>query len=534
MKRVSSKQRKSLAGKPKPIYIRAKPRRTESVRTFSNAQWKWAGAAIVLLALVCRILYLTVTPLHHDEGVNGMFMTRLFRTGFYQYDPSNFFCPSLYYFGLSTTTLNSFFYGQSGLSTFAVRVVPALFGTATVWLLFSLRRHLGAIASLSAAALVVVSPANVYFSRYFIHEVLFIFFTLALVIALFRYSEQGRTRDLMLGAASAALLFATKETSIITFAVLLLSWLCTHAYLRFRRRAVTTPGAAPVLSASRRFQLWAIALLIFVAVSVFLYSSFFSNFPQGVYDSVRTFGFWSKTGANSYQSPWFTYLQWLSQKELPILILGAAGTIVSLYQASSPFAVFIAFWTLGMTSAYSLIPYKTPWLILNLLLPLAIMAGCFLKQWYDVAIIHSSRALRISALVTLAAALVLSAYQAIDLSFFRYDDDRIPYVYAHTRREFLSLVNQVEVLADHNEQGRNLGVVVMSPEYWPLPWYLRDYSRAGYWGRFVQTAEPVIIAEEPQASEVEQKLGALYRRFGSYELRPGVKLILYVRRDQHL
>ena len=88
MKRVSSKQRKSLAGKPKPIYIRAKPRRTESVRTLPNAQWQWAGAAIVLLALVCRILYLTVTPLHHDEGVNGMFMTRLFRTGFTSMTPA--------------------------------------------------------------------------------------------------------------------------------------------------------------------------------------------------------------------------------------------------------------------------------------------------------------------------------------------------------------------------------------------------------------------------------------------------------------
>ena len=116
MKRVSSKHEKSLAGKPKPIYIAAKPRRTESVQPLSNTQWQWAGAAIVLLALVCRIVYLTVTPLHHDEGVNGMFMTRLFRTGFYQYDPSNYHGPSLYYFGLITTTLNSFFYGQSAWS----------------------------------------------------------------------------------------------------------------------------------------------------------------------------------------------------------------------------------------------------------------------------------------------------------------------------------------------------------------------------------------------------------------------------------
>src|SRR5947209_17040734 len=150
----------------------------------------------------------------------------------------------------------------------------------------------------------------------------------------------------MLGPAFAALLFATKEPPILPFPFLLFSWLFTNSYLRLRPPPLTTSGTAPVLSASHRSRLWAIAVLIFVAISIFLYSSFFSNFPQGVYDSVRTFGFWSRTGANSYQSPWFTYLQWLSQEELPILILGAAGTIVSLYRASSPFAVFVAFWAL--------------------------------------------------------------------------------------------------------------------------------------------------------------------------------------------
>ena len=394
------------------------------------------------------------------------------------------------------------------------------------------------VAVAGAAALLAVSPANVYFSRYFIHEAPFIFLTLALVIAWFRYGEQGRPRDLMLGAIAAALLFATKETSVITFVVLLMAWLCTRIYLRIRKTAaITLPSSGtpgPVVARPRRIQLFAIALLIFVAVSVAFYSSFFSNFPQGVYDSVRTFGFWLKTGANNYQSPWFTYLGWFYPVELSIPTLGALGTIVALYKARSRFAVFVAFWALGITSAYSFIPYKTPWLILNLLLPLSIMAGYAIKQWYELAVSWNSRLLKISVPAGLATALVFSAYQAINLSFFRYDDDHIPYVYAHTRREFLFLVNQIELLADRNGQGDNLGVVVMSPEYWPLPWYLRDYPNVGYWGQIIQTAEPVVIAEESQAGEIEQKMGVLYRRFGSYELRPGVRLILYIRRDQHV
>ena len=30
--------------------------------------------------------------------------------------------------------------------------------------------------------------------------------------------------------------------------------------------------------------------------------------------------------------------------------------------------------------------------------------------------------------------------------------------------------------------GLDTGVVIVSPDYWPLPWYLRDYPRAGFFG----------------------------------------------------
>jgi uncharacterized protein (TIGR03663 family) len=503
----------------------------------SSAQWRYAAAAILLLAALCRVLYLTVKPLHHDEGVNGLFMAKLFRTGFYQYDPANYHGPTLYYFGLITTTLNSLFYGKAGLSTFAIRMVPGIFGIATVWLLLSTRRCLGALASLSAALLLTLSPAHLYFSRYFIHEVLFIFFTLALVMAALRYGETGKPRDLIWGATAAALLFATKETSVITFAVLLLAWLCGHSYLLLKRSKTPSsiappPASTALLPHSRGIRWLVIAVLLFIGINVLLYSSFFSNFPQGVYDSLRTYRYWVSTGANKYQSEWYTYFQWLWQQELSIFLLGVLGIVVALYQARHRFAIFTAFWAIGITIAYSLIPYKTPWLILNLLLPLAITAGYGVEQWARFAQTRRSTVMKLSVIATMAIALAWSAYQAIDLSFFRYDDSRIPYVYAHTTREFLSLVRQVESIESDNGHNQNLGIVVMSAEYWPLPWYLRDNPNVGYWGKYIDTTQPVIIALESQAAEIEQKLGTLYRQYGTYELRPGVRLVLYLRRDQ--
>ncbi len=71
----------------------------------------------------------------------------------------------------------------------------------------------------------------------------------------------------------------------------------------------------------------------------------------------------------------------------------------------------------------------------------------------------------------------------------------------------------------------------MSPEHWPLPWYLREYTHVGYWGKIVPTSEPIVIALQSQVEEVEQQLGSKYRLVSTHDLRPGNKLFLFVRND---
>src|SRR5262249_23077675 len=126
----------------------------------------------------------------------------------------------------------------------------------------------------------------------------------------------------------------------------------------------SAPRATPPLSQQgswSRNQLYAMAALLFVAIWVLFYSSFFTNFPQGIYDWVRTFGYWLKTSKSAHEYGVFKYLEWLWQMEKPALILGAAGIVVTLRLAHSRFAVFTAFWSLGILAAYSLVGYKTPW-----------------------------------------------------------------------------------------------------------------------------------------------------------------------------
>ena len=489
----------------------------------SRDAWWWSSAAILLAAALLRLLFLTEKPLHHDEGVNGLFLVNLFRTGYYHYDPANYHGPSLYYIAVLPTAVNNLFHWGHGLSTFVIRFVTAAFGVGTVWLMLCLRRYIGTAGALAAAAFATVSPGFVYFSRYFIHEILFVFFSLGVIVAWLWYRETGKKYYLMLASASAAMLFTTKETWIITTGVWLIAIPCTTIYLRLRGRNDDAPAGIEQQELGNT-KLYLICAGIFVVIGVLLYTSFFTN-PKGILDSVRTFTYWSRTGQTGiYNREWWTYFAWMWQEEAPILVLGAIGTLVAPFRARSYFTVFCAFWSVGIFAAYSLVPYKTPWLALSLILPLTIMSG------YAVSVAFQP-GLRALTTVIAGMAIAGSLYQAIDVSFVNYDNDAYAYVYAHTNRDFLGLISEIDSIAEANPAKKDIGITVMSPEHWPLPWYLREYTHVGYWGKIVPTSEPIVIALQSQVEEVEQQLGSKYRLVSTHDLRPGNKLFLFVRND---
>jgi uncharacterized protein (TIGR03663 family) len=476
---------------------------------------------------------------------------KLVRDGVYQYDPANYHGPTLYYFSAFFPWLLKILFGPAaretyGLTTISIRLVPALFGVATIWLILLLRKHVGSIAALSGALFLGISPGAVYLSRYFIHETLFVFFTLGIVVAMLRCFSERNPFYLLLAAASAALMFATKETAMISVAVLLIALAITLIYMRLfgqspapakarKQRKTSTAGLSDVvyqLGGPINIGIWLVlALLVFVGLNILFYSSFFTNYPKGVYDALRTFDFWSKTGKEAHVHPITTYIKWLIKQESPLLFLGSLGAIAAVFSRKRPVALFCSLWAFGLIAAYSLVPYKTPWLVLNFVVPLAIAAGYAIQTIYEL----DRRQLWLPAVFLLASVFV-SSYQMGDLNFVNYDNDDIyyVYVYAHTKRDTNQLVDEIDKYARRASQG-STGITIMSPDYWPLPWYLRNYSRVGYYGRLTQTVEPIVIANETQRTEVEGTLGPDYHLVpsgsgtGAFALRPGVDLLLYVR-----
>lgn len=507
-----------------------------------------AGLLILFIAAALRLPELALNPFHHDEGVNGFFTANLVRQGVYTYDPANYHGPSLYYFALVSEVL-------FGLTTEAMRFVPVVFGILTVGLVFLLRRYLGALAVLTAGGLLAISPGAVYVSRDFIHETLLVALSLAVVVAAVSYLDRREPKYLLAGAGSLALLLATKETGIITIAVLLIAVAVGHWYFQWRRPSIRRPRSGrstprggsvwiqgveyrpappsePVEGPLARWT-WARipgehivgAAVVFGTIYLLLYSSFFSNFPKGLIDSLATFTIWTQTGGATQTQPLLKYLEWMVPAEAPILILGVIGGLIAAIRAPSRLWVVIGLWAAGITAAYSIIQYKTPWIILNMLVPLALLAGLAVTEAW-----RSAR-LRVGVPIVLGAAVMASSYQAIDLNYRHYDDETYPYVFVHSTRDMLSLVAEIEATADRAGTGKETGVVFVMPDYWPLPWYFRDYPRAGFFGQIVDTQEAMIVANVNQEAELAQKIAGKYDKVSTYNLRPGVDLALYVRSD---
>ena len=550
---TKSRNKKSISGKTAGA---AEPQAGAAVYSYQSTEisentWRISAGAILIAGAFLRLFNLTLVPLHHDEGVNGNFLVTLVREGKYFYDPQNYHGPTLYYFSAVIPWIFRFFGGKAaadnyGLTTFNIRLVTALFGVATILLALMLRKRLGTIGALSAAGLIAISPGAVYLSRYFIHESLYVFFTFGIVVAALKYFDTGRSLYLILGSISAALMVATKETWIMNGPVLLIALITTLAYFRLRDSADPSRVSEylPVSDQLRMtidrlggpIQLTTIALVafsVFILVNVLFYSSFFTNYPKGVGDALKTLNLWRQR-THEHEHPWYQYIYWLLQEEGALMVLGGLGALIAVWRANNRLALFLSLWSFGLLAAYSLVGYKTPWIGLNFIVPLALTSGYTL----DVAYQKLREFQQPAAFIALAVLLVaFCGYQLYQLNFVHYDDDQLPYVYAHTKREMLTMVDQIERIAKKNGTGTDTGIAIVSPDYWPLPWYFRNYTKVGYYQQIVPTNEPMIIGETAQEDQLKATYGDRYDLLssgndeGAYPLRPGVDLLLYVRRD---
>ena len=493
--------------------------------------------------------------MHTDEAVHAVKLGELLDTGDYIYDPQEYHGPTLYYLAAPLVWLS----GADSFATIAseipLRLVPVLFGTGLVLLLVLVSDGLGRAAAVIAGVLTAVSPAMVYYSRYYIQEMLLVFFTFALIAALWRYSRTRSVGWVIAAGAALGLMFATKETAIIALAAMLGAGLLTLAWARSNNRRASTPPsetAVPTFDSGQLARHGGLALAVAATVAALCLTALFSN-PAAVPDAFgaympyisRAFSGESATsGLAVHNHPWYFYLRMLAfTKDAPgpwwsealILSLALAGLIAALGRKHQPESSthllrFLAFYTILMTVAYSIIPYKTPWCMLGFLHGMILMAGVgavALYRWLP------GRAVRVVAGVLFLAGTYQLGLQAYDAAYRFAADGRNPYAYAHTSTSYRKLVTRIEDIAEVHEAGTAMRIDVVAPDddYWPLPWSLRRFSQVGYYNTLPGDLDaPMIIAAIEYEKVLSAQLGDTYQ-VDFVGLRPDVLMLSYTRRD---
>ncbi len=503
---------------------------------------RWAGLGLLLIllgALALRSPHLGLRPMHNDEAVNAIKIQELLETGRYAYDPNEHHGPTLYYATLPFVWLSGA-RDDTQIRESSLRAVCVFFGLVLIALLWLIRDGLTVPGTLAAAALTALSPAMVFYSRYFIHEMLLVGFTLLVIAAGWRYSRTRHPGWAIAGGAGLGLMYATKETFVIAVAALAGAWALCALWAR------RTNDADWSLRSWWNGKHAAVALGAAVLVALLFFTSFFTN-ASGPIDSLRTYVPWLKRagGESPHIHPWWFYLERLAffqakrgpvWSEGAIILLAMVGASAAFRRpgragVNVPLMRFLACYTVLLTAAYSAISYKTPWCLLGFWHGMILLAGagaailiCALRQ----------RALQAGlALVFLGAAAHLG-WQAWRASFPFASDRRNPYVYAQTVPDVLRLTEKVRGLAGVHPDGTRMLIKVMAPDsdYWPLPWYLREFKQVGWWaGIPADPYAPVMIVGSQWKAALDDRSNRDWLMVGYFELRPGTFLELYVQFD---
>ncbi len=477
-------------------------------------RWLPFGAALVV-ALAARLVSLDVRPLHHDEGVNAAFLLALAQGRPYVYNPASYHGPFLYYAGWWPLR----WLGTGGMGDSALRLPVALASALMLPLLLPLRRRLGVAGVTAAAWLLAVSPFFVYYGRDLIHETWLAVLTLALVAAGSLYLESRRDGYLFLAAACLGLLFTVKETALLTSAGLSAAAVLTR---------IRTSGRSRLAGLRVDRKTAGLVILCAAIPFILLFTSFLTN-PWGLIDSFRGLALWvgkGAEGAGVQAKPWFYFLKWLLRYEPALLAGGLLGSGLAL-RRRDPWGSFCAVWFLSQLAIYSIIPYKTPWLALNILLPAALVAGFLVREIWE----RRSPTARIGVAAVLLLGLGWSGWRAFDVTFRRYDDPRLEIPYVQTRREAMGIVILVQDVASQTPAGRNLTLHALLPYRWPLPWYLRDFPNARYWKGFqdipVDFDADVLLVDPREEAKLRPRLKGIYRR-RVFPLLPAEQVVVYV------
>jgi uncharacterized protein (TIGR03663 family) len=487
-------------------------------------------------------------PMHTDEAILAVKAGEFWETGRFQYDPHDYHGPALH----QVTWVWGHLAGWQGPEYWTpaqVRMVAVACGLALLLMTFLIGDALGRFGTAWAMVLTAASPMMVYYSRYYIMEMLLVVLVAFSIAAFWRYSQGGGKMWLLLGGAAVGFQHATKETFVLNVGAAVCGWLAARVLVgEFSPRPTNSFsfGSARNRGRSRAQRPWLWVMAPALLVSVAAFSDGFRDWGA-VLDSLKTYGnYLHRSGGSGHEKPLTYYLVLIFGHRDKVYwteaLIGGLGIVGMLYSffgghknlPRKAFLVFLSVYTLSLFAVYSLLSYKTPWSILAAQHSLTLLAGVGagaiwvwcrnrLARWVFIVLL----VIGVYNLCEQSSRITgTNPHPSLELSA----DASNPYAYSHTLPKVLKLVTEVRRIAA--ERGESFSAQVINRDQgWPLPWYWRNLPRIGYHGELPsRLVAPVVIVDAELAEQAEPMMsGQGYDRGTQYGLRPGVLLVMYVK-----
>ncbi|MGD9580185.1 MAG: flippase activity-associated protein Agl23 [Vampirovibrionia bacterium] len=456
----------------------------------------------------------------------------------YKYDPV-YHGPFIYYVG------DLVFNIAGKHSIYLLRLPMAISSVLALFYIFLYRRFLGNFGFVVTLSLVALSSGLVYYSDLANYEDYISTLNILGVGLLLLGVYKKKPSILFLSGVVLLILMTIKETALIAWFSIVAAFVLMNIMLYIKQRpSITLKYFEDFLINLYKGQYNSIikpyllpCILTFIVglvIFVVLYSSFGGNI-SGVHDGLTSWMYWKNTGASSGHVKKFGYYtELIYTYDFFLTFLFLSASLIIIFSSRDKYKLFITFWAITLWFVYSVIPYKTPWLIINFLIPFAIVAGIGWEIIYNIYNKFSYRVI-ISSLIVIM--LVNTSLVTIDVKCFRYDDPDNMLTYVHTYREFEEEIKALYTLVMASPDGYNTEVSVAAPEYWPLPSYLFNFTKVGYFGgvkgRDLNINAPIIINDTRDNPELIEYLLESdvndYVKLRDFNQRPGVNHTIFVK-----
>jgi uncharacterized protein (TIGR03663 family) len=427
--------------------------------------------SILFLAFLSRFAALSIKPPHSDEGVNGFFVNQLWERGYFIYSSQNYHGPLL--FSLFQISEKLFGFGIHSL-----RAVTALFSLFTVWIILR-TAVLGRYASFFAAMALALSPGMIFFGRSAIHEPVFVFFQVLWMVGFMKLKERIDRQAILMFSAGLMGCVLLKETFVIFGCSLLAAWAwieISPGLLGALGRRVDSPPRVGSEGVDGRFLLK--TGIILICLWVVFFAGFFHN-RKGMTDFFVALIPWLKTGVggSGHDKPFSYWLDLMGRYEWAALA-GIVGAAAGVFSHSWKMRA-VSFFALVNSLVYSLIPYKTPWCIMDILWPFVLVSG----YWFERAVIALHRKSVPAFLLILCVAAIIVGHSAVvgyRLNYVNYTGPHEPYVYVQTKNDVTMIQELIRTKTRERPDFQNLKVQVNVKDPWPLPWLFSRLPRAEF------------------------------------------------------